>query len=189
MPAIRGLKNKAGGTWTSALYESLHEDFKVVEGYYLVRVRSTRGAVTPMGVRVGSMMSNGYRQLSWKGFLEHDLCRTQYEHRIIYFMTYRELPEQIDHIDGVRDNNHVLNLRASNNRDNQMNRHKKAGTKNLDLPIGVCRVERSGREGVWYAIKMEYNGDVRGTYRRDKDDAIQLIKEWREEHAKKTITQ
>jgi hypothetical protein len=164
MATTRGVKNKAGGTWTTALYEDLHENFKVVEGYYLIRIKSTRGKSTPTGVRVGSMMSNGYRQLGWTGFQEHGLCRVQYEHRVIYFMTYKELPEQIDHIDGVRDNNHLLNLRASNNRDNQMNRHKKVGTKNLDLPIGVYEVRRKGRE------------------------AIALMKTWREEHAKKTFT-
>lgn len=183
----RGVKTRAGGTWTEALYQDLHEHFTVVDGYYLVRAKSPRGKCTPTGVRIGSPMSNGYRQVSWTGFEKHGMCRVQLEHRVIYFMTYKESPEQIDHIDGVRDNNHVMNLRASNNRDNQMNRHKKVGA-DQDLPIGVYRTERKGRKGIWYTVKMEYNGKKKSTYRRNKEDAIELINQWRKEHAEKTHT-
>lgn len=185
---MRGVKQRAGGTWTEALYQDLHEHFKVVEGSYLIRTKALRGNCTPTGVRIGSRMSNGYRQTSWKGFERHGLLNVQLEHRVIYFMVYGDLPEQIDHIDGRRDNNHVLNLRASNNRDNQMNRHKKVG-KDPDLPIGVYRVKRKGRDGIWYAVTMEYNGKKRSTLRRDKEAAIELMQIWRAEHAEKTSTQ
>lgn len=184
---MRGVKTRAGGTWTEALHRDLCKHFEVVDYQYLCRKLATRGKCTPVGVRVGSSNSNGYRQVNWQGFKGHDLCSVQLEHRIIYFMCHKEMPEQIDHINGERDNNHIANLRASNNRDNQMNRHVKVG-KDTDLPIGVYRTYRKGREGVWYTLNMEYNGVRRSTYRRCKQDAINLMSEWRKEHAEKTNT-
>lgn len=174
MPRVE--KKRAGGTWSEALYQHLHEVFKVEDGYKLVRIKKERGEVTPLG-RVGSFMRSGYRQTNWKGFGEHNLCRVQYEHRVIFFMTYKEMPLQIDHIDGDRGNNHILNLRASNSSDNQMNRHKKVGS-SPHLPIGVYEIERKGREGLWYNAVFEYKGLRKNTTFRCVEKAIAKRKEW-----------
>ena len=169
-------KGRAGGTWSDELYQHLHEIFRVSEEGFVVRVKSTRGKSTPLG-RAGSLMSNGYRQINWSGFSNHGLCNVQYEHRVIYFMVYKEIPEQVDHIDGNRSNNHICNLRKSNNRDNQMNRHTKAG-KDRDLPIGVYCIKRKGREGLWYNAIFSYNGIRKNSTFRSLEKAINRRKEW-----------
>jgi len=169
-------KKRAGGTWSEALYQHLHEIFRVEDGYKLVRVKSERGKVTPLG-RVGSFMSSGYRQLNWKGFEAHGMCKVQYEHRVIFFMTYKEIPEQVDHVDGDSGNNHILNLRASNNRDNQMNRHVKVGG-SKELPVGVYEIERKGREGLWYNVTFQYKDIRKNTVFRCKEKAVERRKEW-----------
>ena len=43
-------------------------------------------------------------------------------HRIIYKMDTGEEPEQVDHIDQVKSNNRISNLRASTHQQNQQNR-------------------------------------------------------------------
>lgn len=43
-------------------------------------------------------------------------------HRLILFLETGEWPEQVDHIDGNRSNNHYSNLRSSNLRMNMQNR-------------------------------------------------------------------
>jgi hypothetical protein len=170
------VKNRAGNTWTESLYQELHNTFKVVEYKELTRIKPSKGV--RVGEASGYKNTKGYIVIQWKGFEKHGLSKVQYAHRVIYFMSYKEMPEMIDHIDGDKSNNHVLNLRPSDNRLNQLNRHKKVGV-DTDLPIGVYTRERKGRKGIWYEVKYQ-NGNIRkSTYRRDKDSAINLIKEWR----------
>lgn len=170
------VKNRAGGTWTDDLYQELHDTFKLVDYNHLVRRKGVKGATK--GSKAGSKIPSGYLLVNWNGFEKHGLCKAQYEHRVIYFMYYKELPSMLDHIDGNRSNNHVLNLRPTNDRLNQLNRHKKGGV-DTDLPIGVYRTYRKGRDGIWYAINYK-NGDIRkSTFRRDRDEAINLIADWR----------
>lgn len=163
--------------WTDALYQELHNTFKVCNYKELERIKPlySKGKT----IKVGHKNKNGYVVVNWTGFTKHGLCRVQYAHRIIYFMSFKNIPNMIDHIDGNRANNHILNLRPCDNRLNQLNRHKKVGA-DKELPIGVYTRYRKGRKGIWYEVKY-HNGDIKkSTYRRDKDSAISLIKEWRE---------
>lgn len=66
------------------------------------------------------------------------------EHRLIFLMHHGYLPEQIDHIDGTKDNNRIENLRPATNSQNQFNKTKR--TKN-----------NSGLKGVhWNKSKNKY---------------------------------
>lgn len=56
-------------------------------------------------------------------------------HRIIWAMHYDKEPDQIDHVDGVRTNNRLANLRDVCHRENGMN--IKIGTLNTSGHIGV----------------------------------------------------
>ena len=68
----------------------------------------------PAGVRVGAKDSKGHRQVRFNGklFLEH---------RVIWFIVYGYVPEEIDHINRQRDDNRLVNLRECTHRENNRN--------------------------------------------------------------------
>ena len=60
----------------------------------------------------------GYRQIWFQG-------KQHMEHRVAWFLHYGEWPDkQIDHINGVRDDNRISNLRLATNSQNQCNRKR-----------------------------------------------------------------
>lgn len=92
-------------------------------------------------------------------------------HRVAWFLHYGSWPkDQIDHINGIRDDNRINNLRDVNNRENQLNRKKSTG-KSKHLPVGIYEIERKGRSGKWYAARVECCGKTYSTYRRSLSDA------------------
>jgi hypothetical protein len=67
---------------------------------------------------------SGYVKVTYKGVV-------YLGHRLAWFLYYNEQPpEQIDHINGVRSDNRITNLRATNHSTNQMNIsvHKRSQT-------------------------------------------------------------
>ena len=70
---------------------------------------------------VGTINGHGYRQI---GMTINDRQKILYVHRIAWFVTYGELPNIIDHIDGNRINNKISNLRPCTHQENQFNRDK-----------------------------------------------------------------
>lgn len=77
-------------------------------------------------------------------------------HRLIYFMHFEALPDEVDHIDGNRANNLIENLRASDHSQNMRNR-------------GTFKNNTSGKKGVYFhPNKRKYevyvDGKLRGTY-------------------------
>jgi hypothetical protein len=87
--------------------------------------------------------------------------------------------DQIDHKNGNRSDNRIENLREADNSLNQRNRHKKSG-ESRDLPIGIYRRIRKGRNGIWFAVECEANGKRLSTYKRNLDDAIKARKDFEE---------
>jgi hypothetical protein len=75
-------------------------------------------------------------------------------HKVAWAIYHGYWPyHELDHINGVRTDNRIENLRASTRRDNMLNQHKKKG-RDKDLPIGVYRVKRAG--GIYFAASARF---------------------------------
>lgn len=94
------------------------------------------------GDLVGWKKPNGYVQMKLN-------YKKYYLHRVLWEMHYGEIPEgiQIDHINGVRDDNRIENLRCASATENMRNRSKsKRG-----FP-GVTGVNYNKRDSLWHAM-------------------------------------
>ena len=83
--------------------------------------KETRAVNSLKGDETGYLNKVGYRQTIVNGGLQ----RT---HRIAYLMTYGYLPKCIDHINGIRDDNRIINLRSCTMSQNNMNRSSLCGS-------------------------------------------------------------
>jgi len=68
-------------------------------------------------------------------------------HRIAYYLGTGVEPEYIDHINGVRDDNRLVNIRSVSKGENQKN--NKIRKDNLSGTVGVQLIEKSGK---WRAV-------------------------------------
>lgn len=105
----------------------------------------SKGSRAHAGNEVGCINNKGYLIVSIDG--------TRYKvHRIIYKMYYGVDPNQIDHINGVRTDNRIINLRSVDSQGN--NRNKKIHSNNTS---GVTGVSWHIRYEKWMA-KIVVNG-------------------------------
>jgi hypothetical protein len=167
-------KRKAGGPLTdnqvavaNRLFYYEPETGKILRRETIIR---SNGAPTHYvaGDIAGGVGSNGYRHVC---FVAGDTEVVILAHRLAFYLLGQVPPSEIDHINGLRDDNRWANLRATTRSNNQLNRHVKVG-KSSDLPIGVYRAKRKGRPGIWYAVRVGRLGQDRSTYKRNLDDAI-----------------
>lgn len=98
-----------------------------------------------LGTRAGSDSQEGYRFLYFKG--------NKYpEHHIVWCIVYGSFPNhQIDHIDQVRDNNRINNLREVTVAENARNRSR--AKSQLD-EVGIWWCKRRQR----YIAEITFNG-------------------------------
>lgn len=111
------------------------------------------------GNHAGSPTKAGYIAIGISG-------RKYLAHRIAWLLAYGHWPvEHIDHINGIRTDNRISNLRAVTQAQNNLNRPKQ-------------RRNKSGSKGVWFASNrwragIRINGKVTYLGRfRDKADAV-----------------
>jgi hypothetical protein len=99
------------------------------------RWKLSRGLGRP-GRIAGHVAASGYRTIGIDGVV-------LLAHRLAYLMTHGTLPAMVDHADGNRSNNAIVNLRAATHSTNAANkklpRHNTSGFK------GVSWVERLGK--------------------------------------------
>lgn len=69
------------------------------------------------GAWAGTLEKSGYRSIKVNG-------KKYMEHRLVYWIYYRDMPPLLDHIDGNRANNRITNLRVATPRQNNCNRNK-----------------------------------------------------------------
>ena len=131
--------------------------------------RTNRGPRARIGARIGYLHPDGYRKV--------EICNMLFlEHRLIFMYHKGFLPFQIDHINQVRNDNRIENLRAASQSDNQCN-------------SGISKNNTSGIKGVSF---IRSTGKWRAELKFQKihyylgcfiaiEDATEAIKRKREE--------
>lgn len=89
------------------------------------------------GDRAGTITANGYVVIRFKGSAYR-------AHRLAWIFCYGSWPsQQIDHINGIRDDNRIINLRDVSPQTNSQNR-KRANASNSNGLLGVSKCTRRG---------------------------------------------
>lgn len=128
------------------------EDFKTERAWKIWNARFP-------GTVAGNLTEDGYIDLS---IGESRMPA----HRIIWLLVYGEMPDQIDHINGIRSDNRLSNIRAVDNKTNLKNQSLRATNKSGVMGV----VQRS--YGSWRAeIGVDGKRINLGTF-IDKQDAI-----------------
>ena len=108
---------------------------------------------------------NGYVRIHIDG-------KSYLAHRLAYLYTMGRWPKQIDHINGIRNDNRWRNIRNTSSRANNMNRS--IGKANTSGAIGVCWHKGSQ---TWHASIRVNNKLIHIGSFKLKDDAIAARKE------------
>ncbi|NNH12071.1 HNH endonuclease [Cupriavidus gilardii] len=115
--------------------------------------RVDRGSNAKAGNRAGRLLQTGYRTIQISG-------KRYQEHRLVFLLHHGVMPTQIDHINGVKDDNRIENLRPANHSQNQINTAARPGA--------------SGERGVRF--KPEKNRWIARIYRDGKEIRIGSFK-------------
>lgn len=111
----------------------LRYDFQIGRFFWIV-ARGTRGIV---GNMAGNLDPDGYRSISIDG-------KNFKEHRLVWLYVNGEMPkDQIDHVNHIRDDNRIENLRVVSNQENSRNVTMR--NNNTTGVMGVCRYKRDNR--------------------------------------------
>lgn len=126
--------------------------------------KNPRGRKIKPGSLVGCRDTRGYKvcQLNRKMYKQH---------RLIWLMIYGYWPQTIDHINGVKDDNRLENLRAATSQQNSINRAPRNG-----LPQGVFR----GRNKFRAMLSVDSTQLDLGTY-ETPEEASKVYQEIAEE--------
>lgn len=97
------------------------------------------------GTIAGCQHGNGYTKISVDG-------SRYFTHRLAWFYMTGEFPIQVDHEDGVRNNNRIKNLRAATNAINSKNH--RTGVNNTSGVMGVSWCKRKSK----WTVRIQANG-------------------------------
>ena len=130
----------------------------------------TGDITTPTGKICIKTTKNGYRLLTLRD--QNKNCYYLYGHQFAWYFKYNEVIEFIDHINGIKTDNKILNLRSVTKSQNAMN------MKNVN---GFSFCKRSKK---WIAyIMVNYKRTYLGSF-DNKDDAINCYKFNKEKYHK-----
>lgn len=113
-------------------------------GVLLWRIKPSMAVAA--GSVAGGLHPHGYRYVHVK--------HVNYAaHRLAWLFTYGEWPDYIDHINGVRHDNRICNLRSVTSTEN-LQAHRKARTDSTSGLLGACYRNDNGK---WQA-RIQCNG-------------------------------
>ena len=95
------------------------------------------------GTPAGRIGKQGYRELQVDGVRKK-------VHHVVWFLHHGEWPEMLDHINGIRHDNRIENLRKCTYHQNSTNRKKK----NRELPRNVYKTVPEGK----YRVSLQFKG-------------------------------
>lgn len=100
-------------------------------------------------------------------------------HRVVFALVNGYLPEQVDHINGVRDDNRPANLRAATCLQNNQNRRTRK-----DSSSGIKGVLWSSQHRKWQAyVRANGKNNYLGSF-SDPHEAGEVVRAFREQHHK-----
>lgn len=132
------------------------------------------GVFTRKVARGGRKVGDVAGALNWKGYLLFSINDTPYRaHRMAWLYVYGGMPkDQIDHINGVKTDNRICNLREASNTENC--RNVRVGKNNTS---GVTGVSWHTRDSCWEAQIMVNRKTIKlGKFHRF-EDAVQCRQE------------
>ena len=130
----------------------------------------TGDITTPTGKKCIKTTKNGYRLLTLRD--QNKNCYYLYGHQFAWYIKYNESVECIDHINGIKTDNRILNLRSVTKSQNAIN------MKNVN---GFSFCKRSKK---WISyIMVNYKKIHLGSF-SSKDDAINCYKINKEKYHK-----
>jgi hypothetical protein len=123
------------------------------------------------GRQTGYVSADGYRVVSVDGF--------QYlAHRLVWLYMHGSWPMQmLDHINGIRSDNRISNLRDVSNVENSENRTRPHRNKKSSGPLGVCCVAGRWKAQIMSLGKVKHLG-----YFDTPDEASQAYLEAKRKH-------
>ena len=95
------------------------------------------------GSPAGRISKQGYREMEVDGVRKK-------VHHVVWFLHHGAWPEMLDHINGIRDDNRIENLRQCTTRQNSTNRKKK----DRELPRNVYKTVPEGK----YRVSLRAEG-------------------------------
>tara|TARA_R110000868_G_scaffold316599_1_gene577491 strand:- start:56 stop:559 length:504 start_codon:yes stop_codon:yes gene_type:complete len=148
--------------------EEAHCLFEYKDGMLLWKEMVTNRTENLVNSIAGYIHKHGYRIISAKGY--------QYKaHRLMFLYHHGYMPEFIDHINGIKDDNRIENLRAATKAQNNQNR---CAQKNNGFGIkGVSKLKNSPN----WRCRISYNNKLHelGGF-ESKELATEFIELWRE---------
>lgn len=148
---------------TALTQEKLQEllSYNPETGVFTRKVDSGRHNRWKAGTVTGTVDVHGYVLASCGG-------RQYKAHRLAFLYMTGDIPKEVDHINGVRDDNRWVNLRGVGRQENSRNQKKRVNNKS-----GVMGVYQEAKSGTWYS-QITVDGVTKHLGRfKEKGDAIE----------------
>ena len=127
-------------------------------GIILNRIKTAQR--TKVGEEAGSLRPDGYRRIKING-------RLYYTSRIIWFFVQGEWPDCIDHVNHLKTDNRIVNLRNVTHAENHRNRSKRS-----DNTSGVAGVHWHKATSKWQSLIQVNSKQIHLGYFSNIADAI-----------------
>ena len=133
-------------------YQTLNDLFRYDPESGVVFWKKNPSKRNCIGLPAGTLHRTGYYMLC--------VDRKKYAaHRMAWFLTYREWPRaQIDHVNGIRSDNRLANLREATPSQNRMNEGKRSGKGSVYKGVSWHGIGKKWQAHIWANGKHEYLG-------------------------------